>query len=126
MTRPAPSTPACPPKAPLTERPLLDMGKATELANLYGVLASETRLRLLHALILLDDPCMGDLAEAVGMKPQAVSNQLRRLVELGILDTRRHGSHIHYRIVDPCITKLMYHGLCLNEETQAHVHVSAG
>jgi DNA-binding transcriptional ArsR family regulator len=119
-------TSPCPPKAPLAERPLLSGPKAVELARIFDVLASDTRLRILHALILKGDPCMSDLAEAVGMKPQAVSNQLRRLVDTGILDTRRHGNHIHYRLVDPCITKLMYHGLCLNEEAQAHVHVSAG
>ncbi|MBL0210804.1 MAG: winged helix-turn-helix transcriptional regulator [Holophagaceae bacterium] len=126
MTNHAGHPPICPPKASLAERPLLSGPKALELARLFEVLASDTRLRLLHALIRLDDPCMGDLAEAVGMKPQAVSNQLRRLVDMGILDTRRHGNHVHYRIVDTCIAKLMYHGLCLNEEAQAHVHVSAG
>lgn len=88
------------------------------MERLFEVLASATRLRLLHALASMNDPCMGDLAEAVDMKPQAVSNQLRRLVDMGILATRRHGNHIHYRIVDPCITKLLYHGLCLNEEAQ--------
>lgn len=122
------TTPLCSPKAPLTERPLLGVAVALELAGLFEVLASETRLRLLHALVLMGDPCMGDLAEAVGMKPQAVSNQLRRLVDLGILTTRRHGAHIHYRIVDPCVIQLMHHGLCLNEETrdyaQAQVNAS--
>lgn len=117
--------PACAQKAPLEERPLLSLEKAGELARLFDVLASETRLRLLHALVRMDDPCMGDLAEAVDMKPQAVSNQLRRLVDMGILETRRHGSHIHYRLVDPCVTKLMYHGLCLNEETRGHAQVHA-
>lgn len=114
-------SPACPPKAPLSDRPLLTGDKATDLARLFEVLASDTRLRLLHALILLGDPCMGELAEAVDMKPQAVSNQLRRLVDLGILATRRHGSHVHYRVVDDCVTKLLFHGLCLNEETQKHL-----
>lgn len=125
MTKPTLKIPACSPKAPLMERPLLGLGESSELARIFEVLASETRLRLLHALVLLGDPCMSDLADAVGMKPQAVSNQLRRLVDLGILSTRRHGVHIHYSIVDPCVTKLMYHGLCLNEETHAHAHVSA-
>ena len=97
------------------------MALASELAQVFEVLASDTRLRLLHALVLLGDPCMSDLAEAVGMKPQAVSNQLRRLVDLGILATRRHGTHIHYTIVDPCVIRLMHHGLCLNEETHDHV-----
>jgi DNA-binding transcriptional ArsR family regulator len=106
----------CPPKPSSEKRPLLGLQEARELAGLFEVLASDTRLRLLHALMILDDPCMSDLAEAVGMKPQAVSNQLRKLVDLGILDTRRHGRHIHYRIVEPCVMKLLHHGLCLNEE----------
>lgn len=116
----------CPPKAPLTARPLLSVPLATELARLFDVLGSETRLRLLHALVLKGDPCMTELAAAVGMKPQAVSNQLRKLVDLGILSTRRHGNHIHYKIVDSCIVKLMHHGLCLNEETQHPINESAG
>ena len=41
------------------------------------------------------------------LKPQAVSNQLRRLVDRGILASRRNGSNIHYRIVDPCVTVLL-------------------
>ncbi|MDP1832198.1 MAG: metalloregulator ArsR/SmtB family transcription factor [Geothrix sp.] len=125
MAKPTLQLPTCPPKAPLTERPLLGVGLASELAGLFEVLASDTRLRLLHALVLLGDPCMSDLAEAVGMKPQAVSNQLRRLVDLGILATRRHGTHIHYRIVDPCVVRLMHHGLCLNEETRGHAQANA-
>lgn len=96
----------------MEERPLLSGPKAAELARIFDVLASDTRLRLLHALLREGDPCMSDLAAAVGMKPQAVSNQLRRLVNMGILDTRRHGNHVHYRIVDTCIAKLLYHGLC--------------
>lgn len=104
---------------------MLTLEKACELARLFDVLASETRLRLVHALVRMGDPCMGDLTDAVDMKPQAVSNQLRRFVDMGILDTHRHGSHMHYRILDPCIAKLKYHGLCLNEETHAQLLVSA-
>lgn len=111
----------CPTKAPLPSRPLMTERDATSLERVFEVLASATRLRLLHALSSMDDPCMGALAEAVGMKPTAVSNQLRRLADMGILDTRRHGSHIHYRIVDECVAKLLYHGLCLNEERQKHL-----
>lgn len=123
MPRAALKPSSCAPKAPLTERPLLSLESASDLAKVFDVLASNTRLRLLHALVLKGDPCMSDLAEAVGMKPQAVSNQLRRLVDLGILTTRRHGTHIHYRFVDPCIVKLMYHGLCICEETVVHLQI---
>jgi DNA-binding transcriptional ArsR family regulator len=50
------------------------------------------------------------------MTPQAVSNQLQRLVDRGILASRRDGNSIHYRIVDACVTKLLDYGLCLAQD----------
>lgn len=125
MAKTSGKAPTCSLKAPLIERPLLSQENAEELMRIFRVLASDTRLRLLHALLLKGDPCMGDLADAVGMKPQAVSNQLRKLVNMGVLATRRHGNHIHYRFVDACIPKLMFHGLCISEEARTHAHPSA-
>ena len=116
-----PTPSPCPPKLNVAARPLLEVPEAVALERLFAVLASATRLRLLHALMLKGDPCMGDLAASVDMKPAAVSNQLRRLVDLGILATRRHGNHIHYRIVDDCVSKLLYHGLCLNDARPKHL-----
>jgi ArsR family transcriptional regulator, lead/cadmium/zinc/bismuth-responsive transcriptional repressor len=51
------------------------------------------------------------------MKPQAVSNQLQRLVDKAILSSVRNGTNIHYRIVDPCIISLLDQGLYLTEDT---------
>lgn len=98
-------------------RPLMAKDEAVALERLFEVFANSTRLRLLHALTVLNDPCMSDLAEAVDMKPQAVSNQLRRLVDIGILASRRHGNHIHYSLVDDNISKLILHGLSLSDES---------
>jgi DNA-binding transcriptional ArsR family regulator len=56
-----------------------------------------------------------DLATAVGMTQQAVSNQLQHLVDKVVCATRRDGSGIHYRIVDPCVPSLLASGLCLLE-----------
>ena len=66
---------------------------------MFKVLANDTRLRLLHALVRADELCVTDLAASLGMKPQAVSNQLQRLSDLGILASRRDGNNIHYRLV---------------------------
>jgi len=97
------------------ERSLLTPEQAKELMRLFKVFANDTRLRLLHALVREDEMCVGDLAAAVGMKPQAVSNQLQRLVDRGILGSRREGNHICYRVVDPCVRVLLDRGLCLIE-----------
>jgi len=52
------------------------------------------------------------------MKPQAVSNQLQRLLDRGILASRRNGNFIHYRIIDPCVVGLLDLGLCLTEDSK--------
>jgi DNA-binding transcriptional ArsR family regulator len=92
--------------------------QAAELRGTFKVLASETRLRLLHALERSGELRVSELAAAVGMAPQAVSNQLQRMADRGIVAARREGSSIIYRVADPCVTALLELGLCLAEEAQ--------
>jgi DNA-binding transcriptional ArsR family regulator len=88
-----------------------------DLQALFKVLANETRLRMLHELETAGELCVGDLAEAIGMAPQAVSNQLQRLVDRRIVQARRDGNYVYYRIVDPCVPGLLELGTCLINET---------
>ncbi len=104
-------------KPALRDRPLVDEAQAEELVRLYKILASGTRLRLLHALERTGELSVTDLATEVGMKPQAVSNQLQRLVDRRIVTSRREGSRLFYRIADPCVTGLIDLGMCLLEDT---------
>ena len=104
-------------KPALHERPLLDQDQAAELVRLYKVLANDTRLRILHAIERTGELSVTDLATEVGMKPQAVSNQLQRLADRRIVASRREGSRLFYRIADPCVTGLLDLGMCLLEET---------
>ena len=107
---------ACKPS--LNERPPISDRQAWELMGLFKVLANDTRLRLLHALAKEGQLCVTELAERVGMKPQAVSNQLQRLVDRCILAARRNGNNIYYTIVDPCVTSLLDLGICLIEDSR--------
>ena len=107
-----------PAQPPLVERPLIDEDQGRELGSLFKVLANDSRLRLLHALARSEELCVSDLAAEVGMTPQAVSNQLQRLLDRGILASRRSGNNVLYRIVDPCVTSLLELGLCLIDETK--------
>jgi len=109
----------CDPSKPsLIARELLTETQAVELRGTFKVLASETRLRLLHALERSGELCVSELAAAVGMTPQAVSNQLQRMADRGIVAGRREGSSIIYRVADPCVTALLELGLCLAEDAQ--------
>jgi len=112
---------SCPPKPRLEDRLLIPLDQSAALGAVFKMLSNGTRLRLLHALVRADEMCLSDLADAVDMKPQAVSNQLQRLVDRRILTSRRNGNNVYYRIVDPCVIVLLDRGLCLIEDAERSV-----
>jgi DNA-binding transcriptional ArsR family regulator len=105
-------------KSALGDRPLITLEQAAELLGLFKMLGNDSRLRLIHALERAGELRVGELATQVGMRPQAVSNQLQRLADRRILASRREGNSIFYRIADPCVTSLLDLGLCLIKETR--------
>jgi ArsR family transcriptional regulator, lead/cadmium/zinc/bismuth-responsive transcriptional repressor len=108
----------CPPKPSLTSRPLICVRQAQALESTFKLLANTTRLRMLHALASAGELCVGELAEKLCMKPQAISNQLQRLADRGIVEAQRNGLQIRYSIVDPCVLTLLHQGWCLAEDAQ--------
>ena len=108
----------CPPKPTLTARRLLSIRQAQALESIFKTLANSTRLRMLHALACANGLCVGELADKLGMKPQAVSNQLQRLADRGIVEAQREGLQIRYSILDPCVLTLLHQGWCLAEDAQ--------
>ncbi len=108
----------CTAKTPVEQRPLLDSRQARRVAAMFKILANDTRVRMLHALVKHPVLCVGEIAELLGMKPQAVSNQLQRLADRGIVESERHGTQVRYRIVDPCVAQLLSYGLCLAEDAE--------
>ena len=106
----------CQPKLPLPARPLLDQPEAERLGVLFKSLSQPTRLRMLHALIREDALSVSELAAQVGMTVQAVSNQLQRLTESGVVGCQREGVQAFYRVVDPCVPVLIERGWCHVEE----------
>jgi DNA-binding transcriptional ArsR family regulator len=61
---------------------------------------------------------VSELADKLGMKPQAVSNQLQRLADRGIVEAKRNGLQIRYSILDPCVLTLLEQGWCLAEDAK--------
>jgi DNA-binding transcriptional ArsR family regulator len=97
----------------LAERPLFGSGDAADLEAVFKALANANRVRILHALHRAGEMSVGELAETVGMSQQALSNQLQRLLDRGMLRARRAGTRIHYRIEDPCLPALLDLAACL-------------
>src|SRR3954453_16292309 len=89
---------ACSTRPSLADRPLLSFVEEVKVMALFKVLANDTRIRLLHHLVRSDEATVTDLAKTLGMKPQAVSNQLTRLPDTGMLRARRDGNNVYYRV----------------------------
>jgi ArsR family transcriptional regulator, lead/cadmium/zinc/bismuth-responsive transcriptional repressor len=106
----------CPPRSALKDRPLLSFVDAVKVMALFKVLANDTRIRLLHHLVRTGEATVTELGKALGMKPQAVSNQLVRLSDTGMLASRRDGNHMYYRVVNGCVPPLLDLALCLMED----------
>jgi DNA-binding transcriptional ArsR family regulator len=100
----------------LNRRPLISAGQADALQSLFKLLANDTRLRILHALIRYGELCVTDLARKLEMKPQAVSNQLQRLSGVGMIAPCRRGNSIFYRVVNPCVEPMLDLALCLTHD----------
>ena len=103
----------------LCERPLISAEEALKLAALFKIFSNDNRLRLLHALARAGEIRVIDLAAALDMKVQAVSNQLQRLADRGFIEARREGQNIFYHIKNPCLPSILEYGLCLLEASQA-------
>lgn len=111
--------PSCGPKPNLNERELVSNEQASELEELFKVLANDTRIRLLHVLIRANEAAVNQIAEELDMTVQAVSSHLQKLAGMKMVETRRKGNFIYYRLIDPCVSTLLDRGLCLLEERAA-------
>ncbi len=103
----------CFPIPALQDQSTFSHDEAATLEGIFKVLANATRLRILHTLVRSPDIAVGALADSIGMKPQAVSNQLRRLTDRGIVAAQREGNVVRYRIVDACTVNILNQGYCL-------------
>lgn len=97
---------------------MLSFLDAVKVMALFKVLANDTRLRLLHHLVRKGEASVTDIARTLGMKPQAVSNQLQRLADTRVVTSRRNGNQIIYRVMNGCVAPLLDLALCLMDDAQ--------
>lgn len=90
---------ACPSPAQEVRRQMPGEADVAALADFFRMIGSDTRLKILLALDGRE-LCAGHLAEAVGMTPSAVSNQLKALRQARLITVRREGKMLYYSLAD--------------------------
>jgi ArsR family transcriptional regulator len=71
----------------------------TELEGLFKALADETRLRIL-GLLLTGEVCVCHIHESLRISQPKASRHLAYLRRAGLVETRRDGLWIHYRLAE--------------------------
>ena len=87
-----------------------------EAALLLKALSDPTRMRLLLALKAVGELCVCDLALLAGVSVSAVSHQLRLLRQARLVDFRREGKQVYYRLADRHVEGLLAEALAHAEE----------
>ncbi len=69
------------------------------IAEVLKAMADPTRLKILHSLHN-GERCVSDILEVVGGSQANVSKHLSVLKRAGLVDCRRSGLNVYYRIID--------------------------
>lgn len=77
-----------------------DVDLIEEAAYRFALLGDPTRLRLLHALMEHGELSVGAVADATGTSRFNASAHLNRLQVAGLLERRRVGTTVYYRVDD--------------------------
>lgn len=70
------------------------------VAHYFGLLSDPTRLRILSCLCGNERP-VREIVAAVGLTQANTSRHLQLLYRAGVVDRRRAGSSVFYRVADP-------------------------
>jgi ArsR family transcriptional regulator, arsenate/arsenite/antimonite-responsive transcriptional repressor len=74
--------------------------------RVFGALSDENRVRALYAL-RHGELCVCQLIELLGLSPSTVSKHLSILRNAGLLDSRKEGRWVYYRLADQAILPMI-------------------
>jgi DNA-binding transcriptional ArsR family regulator len=70
-----------------------------DLASVFKALGDETRLAIMALLIRHGELCVCDFEGVLGISQSKSSRHLRYLLHAGLVENRRQGVWMHYRLV---------------------------
>lgn len=69
-----------------------------DLASIIGLIGNDTRIKILYLINVEKKLCVCDLSDILGMTVPAISQQLRKLRDRGIIRNHREGTVIYYSL----------------------------
>lgn len=93
-------------EADLSPNALALAGAADEASRLLRAMGHGGRLKIL-CLLLSGERSSGEIARAIGVKEPAASQQLAQLKAERLVEARRKGQRILYRVEDPAAVRIL-------------------
>jgi DNA-binding transcriptional ArsR family regulator len=91
-----------------------------QVAELCQLLSHPARLCILDALRRCGEACVCHLQVVLKQRQPYVSQQLRALRDAGLVESRREGLYIYYRLSDPQVVRAL--DVALGPAGQPHHH----
>ncbi|MFQ3619714.1 MAG: metalloregulator ArsR/SmtB family transcription factor [Spirochaetales bacterium] len=85
----------------------LSTSRLLAVSDIFKVLADPTRIRMLQALSVSGELCVGDLSTVLEMSPSAISHQLALLRRSHLVRYRREGKVVFYALDDEHVERLL-------------------
>ncbi len=89
---------------------ILDEHVAAHVAELFRAFSDTSRVRILSAL-MNEEMNITALAQVVGISESAVSHHMRGLRQMHLVQSRRDGKEVYYRVGDEHIIALFQQGV---------------
>jgi DNA-binding transcriptional ArsR family regulator len=84
----------------------MDKKVAEHVAEVLKAVAHPVRLQIVE-LLETKEMCVGDIVAAIGGKQAITSQQLNMMKDKGVLNCRRNGTKVYYRIENKNVIKLL-------------------
>jgi ArsR family transcriptional regulator len=84
----------------------MDKKVAEHVAVVLKAVAHPVRLQIVE-LLETKEMCVGDIVTALGGKQAITSQQLNMMKDKGVLNCRRNGTKVYYRIENKNVIKLL-------------------
>ena len=91
----------------MTRQNIPEHAEAVQLAAMFRLFGDPRRVRILYALCEAGELCVCDLSAAVEVPESSVSQALRLLRAAGVVENRRDGRMVYYRLSDAHVRMLL-------------------
>ena len=85
----------------------MDKKVAEHVAEILKAVAHPVRLQIVE-LLEAKEMCVGDIVTALGGKQAITSQQLNMMKDKGVLNCRRNGTKVYYRIENQNVLRLLH------------------